>query len=157
MQRSNHLSHYELIYQPDPAFPNITEPCNMKFTVFRDSNHSSGLLIAVLMALLVAIAGIGGCDRGGETASEAAPTDRDKSTEARGADASAQTGVSPTPRLVVSDDLPDRPERIVSLAPNITEILFALGAGERVVAVTRFCDYPSEASELPKVGGMVDT
>jgi len=48
------------------------------------------------------------------------------------------------------------PERIVSMAPNITEILFALGLGSRVVGVTRFCDYPPEASDLPKIGGLVD-
>ncbi|MCX7817177.1 MAG: helical backbone metal receptor [Syntrophales bacterium] len=45
------------------------------------------------------------------------------------------------------------PKRIVSLAPNITEILFSLGLGERVVAVTTFCDYPQEALKKPKVGG----
>ncbi|MDH4198264.1 MAG: ABC transporter substrate-binding protein [Candidatus Aminicenantes bacterium] len=48
------------------------------------------------------------------------------------------------------------PERIVSLAPNITEILFALGLGERLVGVTRFCDYPPEALTKTKVGGLVD-
>lgn len=46
--------------------------------------------------------------------------------------------------------------RIVSLAPNITEILFALGAGDRVVGVTDFCNYPAEALDLPKVGGFVN-
>src|SRR4030042_242769 len=48
------------------------------------------------------------------------------------------------------------PQRIVSLAPNITEILFALGLGDRVVGVTRYCDYPPEALEKEKIGGMVD-
>jgi len=48
------------------------------------------------------------------------------------------------------------PERIVSMAPNITEILFALGLGGRVVGVTRFCDWPSEAKAIPKIGGLVD-
>lgn len=48
------------------------------------------------------------------------------------------------------------PERIVSMAPNITEILFALGLGGRVVGVTRFCDWPPEARALPKIGGLVD-
>jgi len=48
------------------------------------------------------------------------------------------------------------PQRIVSLAPNITEILFSLGLGERVVGVTRFCDYPPQAQEKEKVGGLVD-
>ena len=43
--------------------------------------------------------------------------------------------------------------RIVSLAPNITEMLFALGLGDRVVGVTEFCNYPPEALRLPKVGG----
>ena len=50
----------------------------------------------------------------------------------------------------------DRPERLVSLAPSITECLFASGAGERVVGVTRFCNWPSEAASLPRVGGYLD-
>ena len=45
-----------------------------------------------------------------------------------------------------------RAQRIVSLAPSITEILFALGLGERVVGVTALCDYPPEARTRPKVG-----
>ncbi len=48
------------------------------------------------------------------------------------------------------------PQRIVSLAPNITEILFALDLGNKVVGVTRFCDYPPQALLKEKVGGMVD-
>jgi iron complex transport system substrate-binding protein len=46
------------------------------------------------------------------------------------------------------------PRRIISLAPNTTEILFALGLGDRVVGVTSFCDYPEEAKKRPKIGGM---
>lgn len=49
-----------------------------------------------------------------------------------------------------------RPERILSLAPSNTEILFALGAGPRVVGVDRFSDYPPEAREKAQVGGIVD-
>lgn len=48
------------------------------------------------------------------------------------------------------------PQRIISLAPNITEILFALGLGGRVVGVTRYCDYPAEALKREKIGGMLD-
>lgn len=49
-----------------------------------------------------------------------------------------------------------RPLRIVSLAPVVTETLFALGAGDRVVGVTRFCDRPAAAQALPKIGGFID-
>lgn len=48
------------------------------------------------------------------------------------------------------------PQRIVSLAPVVTETLFALGAGPRVVGVTRFCDRPAAATTLPRVGGFID-
>ena len=45
------------------------------------------------------------------------------------------------------------PQRIVSLAPSHTEILFALGLGDRIVGVTRYCNYPEEAKEKEEVGG----
>ncbi len=46
----------------------------------------------------------------------------------------------------------DKP-RIVSLAPNVTEILFALGLGENIVGVTDLCDYPPEAKSIKRVSG----
>ncbi len=49
-----------------------------------------------------------------------------------------------------------KPQRIVSLAPSITESLFALGLGERVAGVTDYCDYPAEARSRPKVGGIIN-
>lgn len=48
----------------------------------------------------------------------------------------------------------EAPKRIISLAPNITEILFALGLGDRIAGVTSFCDYPAGAKNKPKIGGM---
>ena len=45
------------------------------------------------------------------------------------------------------------PARIVSLAPSITETLFAIGAGPRVVGVTDYCRYPPEAEKAARVGG----
>ncbi len=48
------------------------------------------------------------------------------------------------------------PMRIVSTAPSITETLFALGLGDRVVGVTRFCTYPPEARKITKIGGYID-
>lgn len=57
-----------------------------------------------------------------------------------------------------SDDAVKReyPARIISMAPSITEVIFALGLGDRVVGVSDFCDYPPEAFEKPKIGGVVN-
>jgi iron complex transport system substrate-binding protein len=44
------------------------------------------------------------------------------------------------------------PERIVSLSPGNTEILFALGAGDKVVGITSYCDYPAETKDVEKIG-----
>ena len=46
------------------------------------------------------------------------------------------------------------PQRIVSLSPATTEILFRLGLGDQIVGVTSFCDYPPEAKKKAKIGGM---
>jgi len=47
-------------------------------------------------------------------------------------------------------------KRIISLAPSNTEILYALGAGGRLVACTRYCDFPEEARKKPRIGGWLD-
>jgi len=47
-------------------------------------------------------------------------------------------------------------QRIISLAPSTTEILFALGLGDRIVGVTCYCDYPPAAQKIEKIGGYVD-
>ncbi len=65
---------------------------------------------------------------------------------------------APCPGAVFHDalnrsvDLPDTPRRIVALAPNLTEILYYLGLGDRVVGVTRYSYYPPDALKKPKVG-----
>lgn len=75
---------------------------------------------------------------------------------------SAEATAAPTAEataLEISDDmghtvsLPATPRRIVSLAPSVTEMLFAIGAGPQVVGVTKYCNYPPEADALPEVGG----
>ena len=47
-------------------------------------------------------------------------------------------------------------KRIISLAPSNTEIIYALGAQDNLVAVTRYCDFPEEAGKKPRVGGWLD-
>lgn len=46
-----------------------------------------------------------------------------------------------------------KPQRIISIAPSATEILFVIGAGSRVIADTTYCDYPPVAARLKKIGG----
>ena len=66
--------------------------------------------------------------------------------------AEALAVIDPTGRRVAFDA---PPRRIVSLVPSVTEILFAIGADDRLAGVTDFCDYPDAARRKPKVGGMI--
>jgi len=72
----------------------------------------------------------------------------------------APTATLEPPTTTLTDDIGNvievaRPvERIVSLAPSNTEIAFTLGLGDRLVGVTDFCDYPPEALEIEKIGGV---
>jgi len=52
--------------------------------------------------------------------------------------------------------VPVNPTRIVSLAPSLTETVYALGAEDRLVGDTVYCDYPPEAQKKQKVGGVID-
>lgn len=76
-----------------------------------------------------------------------------------------QSGVTPAapttgfPLTIVDDlgrevTLSAAPDRVVSIMPSNTEILFAVGASNLVVGVTDFCNYPSEVEDLPSVGGL---
>lgn len=81
---------------------------------------------------------------------------------AAGAQAMPQENQTASPsRIEVKDEtgrtvtIPQPVRRIVSLAPSVTETLFALGAGDRVVGDTDFCDYPPEAKRKTHIGGPV--
>jgi iron complex transport system substrate-binding protein len=50
-----------------------------------------------------------------------------------------------------SVDIEEKPEKLVSMAPSVTEILFALGSGDKVVGVTDSCNYPPEALNISKI------
>jgi iron complex transport system substrate-binding protein len=70
---------------------------------------------------------------------------------------------APAPAVLTVRDMAGRdvavagePRRIVSLVPSATEILFALGAEDRLAGVTDYCDFPPDARRKPSVGGMVN-
>ena len=52
--------------------------------------------------------------------------------------------------------LRDSPRRIVSLVPSTTEMLFAIGGGDRVVGVSNYDHFPPEVEKIPRVGGLID-
>src|SRR3990172_9356618 len=52
--------------------------------------------------------------------------------------------------------IPEHPVRLISLAPSITETLFALGLGDRLVGETDYCQYPPEAQKKPHVGPILN-
>lgn len=74
---------------------------------------------------------------------------------------SAEGSISDTslyPRTIADDQnvqvtLTKAPERIISLAPSDTELLFALGLDDRIVGVTDYCNYPAQAQKKEKIGG----
>lgn len=79
-------------------------------------------------------------------------------TQGDGKDAAPAPAGGPEYPMTVIDDasrsvtIPAKPERVVSLAPANTEVVAALGALDRLVGRTAFCDYPSEAAGVPVVG-----
>jgi iron complex transport system substrate-binding protein len=110
---------------------------------------ASGLLVAVLVL-------VAGCSAPAASVVPSADTPSASPTQ-------SSTPQADFPSTVTDDEgtavaIERRPERIVSLTPGTTEILFAIGAGNRVVATTDADDYPPEAVPLPDVGsfGSVD-
>jgi iron complex transport system substrate-binding protein len=74
--------------------------------------------------------------------------------EKTGAESVAPAVVELTDSFGRTIRLQNYPARIVSLAPNMTETLFLLGAGDLIVGRTDYCDYPPEAAKIPSVGSI---
>ncbi len=97
---------------------------------------------------------------GGVATAPAVPVAANACLAATPAAISGTPGVTAFP-ITITDDagrqvvLQEAPQRIVSIAASNTEILFALGLGEKVVAVDQYSDYPPEAEQKPQLGSYV--
>lgn len=97
--------------------------------------------IALIMAILVLSVAVAGC-----APKDEAPVETPSETPA---ESKELTVVDDFGRTVTLDSAP---QRIISLAPSNTEILYAIGLGDKVVGVTTFDDYPAEVLEVEKIG-----
>ncbi|MGE5590204.1 MAG: ABC transporter substrate-binding protein [Bacillota bacterium] len=102
-----------------------------------------------LIAALLALAALAGC------APTPAPVKTPPAPPAT-SQAAVQYPLSVVDSLGRTVTLSQQPQRILSLAPSNTEILFALGLGDKVVGTDTFSDYPEEAKAKEKVGGLID-
>jgi len=123
------------------------------------------VIISLLLSLSALLAAATGCDnKGPETVTKTltATTTTTLQTSIIETVTATTTETVTVKVMTVTDDLgrevtiEGTPSRIVSLAPSNTEILFALGLGDKVVGVTEYCDYPEEALSIEKVGGYSD-
>ena len=112
----------------------------------------------VLLVLLSLVAILGGaCSSAGASPSAALASPTPSPTAAATAVPTASPTASPAFPVSLTDDegtavkLDAEPQKIVALTPAATETLFAIGAGDRVVATDDGSDYPAEAAALPDV------
>ena len=121
------------------------------------ARHPGGPIATLLAALVLVLAA---CSSGGASPSPAAPTASTAlATASPVPTATPEPTATPAPTFPMSltDDeggtvaLAAEPQKIVSLTPAVTETLFAVGAGDRVVATDDSSDYPAEAKALPHV------
>jgi len=103
-------------------------------------------IISILLSVLFTFFALSGCTQNNK---EVTPSSQKESTQT----------IYP---LKITDSydrtvtLEKEPKRVVSVAPNITEIIYALGKGNTLVGRTDFCNYPAEAAKVSSVGGMQD-
>ncbi|HZG83784.1 helical backbone metal receptor [Paenibacillus sp.] len=119
-------------------------------------------LLAVVLAVFTAACGGGAQAPSAEEtpAAQEAPAAEAPAAEEPAEQEEAQAAEATAYPLTVTDasgtelTFEKAPEKIVSIAPSETEVLFAVGAGASVVGTDKYSDYPAETANLPKVGGL---
>jgi iron complex transport system substrate-binding protein len=127
------------------------------------------LVTGTVIAMMMGLSGCGSNTADDTTAATEATTteatendateETASSTEAVGTAADASADISETVYPVDITDsngdvitIESEPEKVVSVAPNLTELIYELGAGDKLVGRSDYCDYPEEVSEVPSVG-----
>ncbi len=126
--------------------------------------------VALLVAMMLLVMGLAGCGEKAKDSNGADSGANSLSAETTNADSeqddlgNASGEASDVADTVYPFDFTDsygnvvtieaEPERIVSVAPNMTELLFELGVGDKVVGRTDYCDYPAETANIDSVGAI---
>jgi iron complex transport system substrate-binding protein len=112
-------------------------------------------ILLAMVALVFSVACLSPTPPPAPTTAPISPSTTTKPSE----EAKPEPEILPSFPLTITDDLGRKitisklPQRIISLAPSNTEILFALGLGDSIVGVTDYCDYPEAAKAKPRVAG----
>lgn len=115
-------------------------------------NKFTVLALTVMMMLtMAACKGDSGVNETGNT-SENVTTTTDATKQQPTSDADA---AEDAPATTASEaEIPENPKTIISVAPNITEMLYEMGAGDKLIARTDYCDYPEQCLELESIGSI---
>ena len=128
--------------------------------------------IAVLLSLLLLTLGLVACQSSNddsqtttevvqETAMESSTTETTDDSEITEDQNAEETATSQYPMTFVDKfgttvTIESEPQKVISMSPEITEILFAIGAGNRVVGRSSYCDYPEQALSVADFGTLLD-
>ena len=117
----------------------------------KNIRSNNPVVLANVLSLLV-LTMVLGCGEN-KTSSQASIASQSQAKEATEKTETEKTETVAEDRLKRTLCFTKVPQRIVSLSPSTTELLFAIGAGEQLVGATEHCNYPAAAAKLTRIGG----
>ena len=117
-------------------------------------NKVTVLALAMFMMLsMTACKGDSGANETGK-ATETLTTTEDAAKQTTEEPATAEPTEDAEATTASDAEIPENPEKIISVAPNITEMLYEMGARDKLIARTDYCDYPEQCLELESIGSL---
>lgn len=114
----------------------------------------------LILILMLSVLMLAGCDNGGKTTNPAVtgstPTDVPTQAQQSTPEIPSAYPMEITDARGNVTKLEKQPERVISLSPNITEIIYALGKGDKLIGRTALCDYPAEVQDVDVVGDFIE-